>query len=106
MLHLIGDFYLQTDKVARCKGAQISTECDRCKQAKKCSADTKFKLGYIIIHSLIYAIPFVTLFFMTNIARAVIAIGVLLISHAVVDIISCCANKKFKFAYKIAIFTC
>lgn len=96
ILHLIGDFYLQTDKIARCKGAQLSSECDRCKQTKKCSADTKFKLGYIIIHSLIYAIPFVTLFFMTNIAGAVIAIGVLLVSHAIVDIISCCANKKFK----------
>lgn len=96
ILHLIGDFYLQTDKVAKCKGAQISSECDRCKQTKKCSTDTKFKLGYIIIHSLIYAIPFLALFFVANFATVAIALGVLLISHAAVDIISCCANKKFK----------
>ena len=68
ILHLIGDFYLQTDKVAKCKGAQISSECNRCKQTKKCTADTKFKLGYIIIHSLIYALPFLVLLFVANFA--------------------------------------
>jgi hypothetical protein len=96
ILHLIGDFYLQTDKVAKCKGAQISSKCDRCKQTKKCNTNTKFNFGYIIIHSLIYAVPFLTIFFMTNALTAAILIGILLVSHVGVDILSCCANKKFK----------
>lgn len=96
ILHLIGNFYLQTNKIVGHNRAQIGSKCNRSKQIKKCNADSNFKLAYIIIHSIIYAIPFMTLFFITNITKAVIALGVLLASHAVVDTISCWANKKFK----------
>lgn len=27
ILHLLGDFYFQTSKIARCKNAKISSEC-------------------------------------------------------------------------------
>ena len=30
VLHLLGDFYLQTTKVARCKNAKKSSACGKC----------------------------------------------------------------------------
>lgn len=35
VLHLIGDFYLQTTKVARCKNAKVSPVCNQCAKCKK-----------------------------------------------------------------------
>lgn len=93
ILHLLGDFYLQTSKIAKCKSASLSANCDKCMSCKK---DAFFNLKYLIIHALLYVIPFVFLFFMAKWTRVVIILVGLLISHFVVDIISCYLNKKFK----------
>lgn len=93
MLHLVGDFYLQSDKVARCKNARIS---DKCKSCDKCKDGASLNFAYIIIHSLIYVVPFLLLFFITNIKTLAIIIGTLIVSHVLVDTISCWLNKKMK----------
>ena len=31
ILHIIGDFYLQTSKIAKCKSASLGDGCDECK---------------------------------------------------------------------------
>lgn len=35
ILHILGDFYLQTSKIAKCKSASIDVNCDKCKNCKK-----------------------------------------------------------------------
>ena len=93
ILHLLGDFYLQSDKVARCKNAQIGDKCNSCTQCKKGS---NLNIKYILIHSIIYIIPFLLLLFITTIKTWAIVIAILIGSHVVVDSIACLANKKAK----------
>ena len=93
IMHLIGDFYLQSDKVARCKNARIS---DKCKDCTKCKKGSSLNFGYVVIHSLIYIIPFLLLFFMTNIKTVIVIGAVLLGSHILIDSAACWANKKAK----------
>lgn len=38
ILHLIGDFYFQSTKVARCKNAKTGKFCGDCKE--KCNSET------------------------------------------------------------------
>lgn len=35
ILHLLGDFYLQTEKVAKCKNAKVDIDCRDCIKCKK-----------------------------------------------------------------------
>ena len=93
ILHIIGDFYLQTSKIAKCKSARLGDGCDECKSCKK---NASFNIKYILLHSLLYVAPFTFLFLMTKWLNVVIILVGLLISHFVIDIISCCSNKKFK----------
>lgn len=94
ILHLLGDFYLQTAKVAKCKNAKITIECKDC---MKCKKNSKFNPVYLLIHILIYIIPFFLLFFTINgIGSAIIAILIIAISHGVIDCFSCIINKKIK----------
>ena len=93
ILHIIGDFYLQTSKIAKCKSARLGDSCDECKSCKK---NASFNIKYILLHSLLYVAPFAFLFLMTKWLNVVIILVGLLISHFVIDIISCCLNKKFK----------
>ena len=90
ILHIIGDFYLQTSKIAKCKSARLGDSCDQCKSCKK---NASFNIKYILLHSLLYVAPFTFLFLMTKWLNVVIILVGLLISHFVIDIISCCLNK-------------
>ena len=93
IMHLIGDFYLQSDKVARCKNARIS---DNCKACTKCKKGSSLNFGYVVLHSLIYVIPFLLLLFMENIKTVAAIVVALLLSHVLIDAIACWANKKAK----------
>ncbi len=93
IMHLIGDFYLQSDKVARCKNARISDKCNSC---TKCKKGSRLNFGYVVLHSLIYVIPFLLLFFITQIKTLAIVIAALIASHILVDSIACWASKKAK----------
>ena len=93
LLHLLGDFYLQTAKLAKCKNAKIDTDCNNC---KKCKDKSKLNLGYMFIHMSLYTVPFITLFFMTDCKSALISIVSILISHGFIDALSCIFNKKTK----------
>lgn len=35
ILHLLGDFYFQTAKIAKCKNAKVDWYCYNCKRCKK-----------------------------------------------------------------------
>lgn len=91
IMHLIGDFYLQSDKIARCKNARISEKCNSC---TKCKKGASLNIRFVVIHSLIYTIPFLSLFFMTNIKTLLEILAVLVISHIIIDSAACLANKK------------
>ena len=93
ILHILGDFYLQTSKIAKCKSASMDVNCDKCKNCKK---EAFFNIKYLIVHTLFYVIPFVFLFFMSKWVHVVLILVGLAISHLGVDVISCCLNKKYK----------
>ncbi len=93
ILHLLGDFYLQTDKLAKCKNASIDETCNTC---KKCKQTNKFNFKFLLIHTLIYTIPFASLFFVSNGKVVITSIVILFASHFVIDMCTCCLNKKIK----------
>lgn len=93
ILHLLGDFYLQTAKIAKCKNAKIDSACHDC---TKCKKNSKVNYKYIFIHIMLYFVPFITLFFMTDWFSALIIILILLVSHGIIDALSCFFNKKAK----------
>lgn len=93
ILHFIGDFYLQTTKLANCKNANIGENCNNCSNCKK---KAFFNNKYLIFHTLLYVVPFLLLFCMTKWTSTLIIIGTLIVSHYVVDVISCYLNKKLK----------
>lgn len=93
ILHLIGDFYLQTTKIAKCKNAQIGLECKKC---SKCKTGSKLNITYMLLHTLLYIVPFLLLFFITDWLVAIISLAIIFVSHALIDTLSCCLNKKLK----------
>lgn len=93
ILHLLGDFYLQTAKLAKCKNAKIDSDCKKC---KNCKNNSKINYRYMLIHIFLYCLPFVALFFMTTWKNALISIIAIFISHGLVDSVACLFNKKTK----------
>ena len=93
LLHLIGDFYLKTAKIAQCKNAKKSFACGKC---KKCKDNSWINIGYLLIHSLVYTIPFVTLYFVMEHMYATAVMGILLLTHILIDFVTCYFNKKIK----------
>lgn len=86
ILHLLGDFYLQTTKVAQCKNARKGEKCGTC---KKCNDNSWINWKYMLIHSLIYIIPFLVLYIFMEAIHVSIVIGVLLVTHIIIDTASC-----------------
>ena len=93
ILHLLGDFYLQTTKVARCKNARKNSSCEGC---KKCKEGAWINWNYLLIHSLLYILPFGLLYFIMAGIYVTIIIVVLFVTHALIDMTSCYLNKKRK----------
>ena len=63
ILHFIGDFYFQTSRIAKCKNANIGENCNSC---KSCKTKALFNNKFVIVHTLLYAVPFLLLFSMTK----------------------------------------
>lgn len=93
ILHFIGDFYLQTSRIAKCKNANVGENCNDC---KSCKNKTFFNNKFVIIHTLLYVIPFLFLFLMTKWIYALIIIAAVFVSHYIIDLVACCLNKKLK----------
>lgn len=93
MLHLLGDFYLQTTKVAQCKNAKKGSACGAC---KKCKDSSWINMKYLLIHSLLYIVPFGVLYIIMRGIYATIIIGILLVTHILIDTATCYFNKKNK----------
>ncbi len=93
ILHLLGDFYFQTSKIAKCKNAKLDELCADC---QKCKEKSVLNFKYVFIHIMLYIIPFATMFFMTSWTNAIIIIVSVAVSHSIIDILSCFSNKKFK----------
>lgn len=91
--HFVGDFYLQTTRIARCKNAQVSSKCGNC---IGCKSGSRFNMRYVMVHALLYVAPFLVMFLITDYISALISLAVILISHVIVDVISCCFNKNKK----------
>lgn len=73
--------------------AKVDTDCHNC---KKCKENSRLNCKYIFIHILWYIVPFVALFFMTDWISALVTIFIVLVSHGVIDTLSCFINKKAK----------
>lgn len=93
ILHLLGDFYLQTTKIARCKNAKKGIACGKC---KKCKDSSWINRKYLIVHSLLYIVPFVILYLIMECVYVTVVIGVLLVTHILIDAGTCYFNKKIK----------
>ena len=93
ILHLVGDFYLQTNKIAKCKNANISESCTGC---IKCKRGSIFNNKFLLSHSLLYMIPFAFLFYITHWFSAIIIALIIFLSHYFIDMGSCYLNKKCK----------
>ncbi len=93
VLHLLGDFYLQTTKVARCKNAKKSSACGKC---KKCGKHSWVNWKYLMLHSLLYIAPFVVLYFIMGAVYATAMITVLWVTHILIDTGTCYFNRKNK----------
>lgn len=93
ILHLLGDFYLQTTKLARCKNARKGSACGEC---KKCKDSSWINWKYLLVHSLLYAAPFGALYLIMRWMYVTVIIGVLLVTHILIDAVSCYFNKKNK----------
>lgn len=93
IFHTIGDFYLQTDKIAKCKSANINDTCNKC---KKCKENAKINVKYLFIHSVLYSLPFAILFFISSFQKAIICILIISITHFVIDMVICFIKKDFK----------
>ena len=93
ILHVIGDFYLQTSKVAQCKNSKQRSMCIDC---HGCKVDSWINLKYLMIHSFLYIIPFAMLYFIIGWLEVTIIILLLLIIHGCIDLGSCFFYKKKK----------
>lgn len=93
ILHFIGDFYLQSSKIAKCKNATVDECCNSC---SSCKENALFNNKYLVIHTLLYLIPFLSLFFMIKWTSVILIAIILFFSHYICDTISCCLNKRFK----------
>ena len=93
ILHIIGDFYLQTTKIARCKNAKKGPNCGEC---EICKDDAWINWKYLVFHSLFYVLPFGVLFFDVTWTYAIIVMVALLASHILVDSGSCFFKKRVK----------
>ncbi len=93
IFHLIGDFYLQSTKLAKCKNATVDDNCNAC---KKCKQTHKFNLKFLLFHTLLYTAPFALLFFKANWLTVIISMAVLFASHFIIDLCTCYLNKKIK----------
>ena len=93
IFHILGDFYLQTSKIAKCKNAYVEESCNTCNKCKKNSfVNNKF----LLLHTFLYIVPFFLLFCTTKWTSALFIIAMLLFSHYAIDIVSCYLNKRIK----------
>lgn len=93
ILHLLGDFYLQTTKIAQCKNAKKGSACGAC---RKCKDTAWINKRYLLIHSILYIVPFLTLYLVMNDIYATVIIAILTVSHILIDAAACYFNKKNK----------
>lgn len=92
ILHMIGDFYLQTSRTAICRGTGADAECAACVSRRK----ILLRVRRIALHALVYVAPFLFLLHTTKWFNVAAIMGVLMLSHAIVDALSCRLNKKWK----------
>ena len=90
---MLGDFYLQTSKVAQCKNSKSRAECNDC---NGCKTNSWINFKYLVIHSFLYIIPFVMLYLIIGWLEATIIILVLFVIHGCIDLGSCFFYKKKK----------
>lgn len=99
ILHILGDFYFQSDRVARCKVGEMSDKCGDCNYCK----DSKWpNIGYLLIHTALYSIPFAVVAIIDIISECfdiewwmwLIVVVINAIMHFGVDFVSCFFKKK------------
>lgn len=98
LLHIVGDFYLQSDRLAKCKQANKDETCLDC---IKCKEGANFNIGKIIVHVGIYMIPYLSLIYFHFYLKweILIILGIIAISHLVIDLLTCFMKKKTRYTH-------
>lgn len=87
LMHILGDFYLQTNKIAK---AKANNDNDN-------SLFINYK--YLTIHSLLYCIPFISLFFIQKWYWSLLILFIIFISHWIIDLFTCWFKRKTKTTF-------
>lgn len=107
LLHLIGDFYLQSNMLAKCKESRVDEDCKECNECLN-NKIKSFNFKKIVNHVLIYIIPFILsmiyaiiydLFdyrYGLNILDALLGIIIISVTHVLIDIVSCIFKRRSK----------
>lgn len=89
LMHILGDFYLQTNKIAKAK-------------TNKDNENSLFiNYKYLTIHSLLYCIPFISLFFIQKWYWSLLILFIILISHWITDLFTCWFKRKTKITFAL-----
>lgn len=84
LMHIVGDFYLQTNLIATRKS---NLDC----------ANNKFvNIKYLTFHTLLYCLPFFFCFFLLQWNWCLLVLPVTLVSHWVIDLFTCWLRKHTK----------
>lgn len=89
LMHILGDFYLQTNKIAK---AKANNDNDN-------SLFINYK--YLTIHSLLYCIPFISLFFIQKWYWSLLILFIIFISHWITDLFTCWFKRKTKTTFAL-----
>lgn len=93
ILHLIGDFYFQFNKIAHCKVGLCDNSCGDCLKCK----DKKFiNVKYLLIHLLLYILPFGMLFHFMKWYYCIAVIASVFGVHFIIDSLTCLCKKYSK----------
>lgn len=95
LMHLIGDFYLQTAVNSKCKNSKFNEEDGKCQKCKKCINNKLWFLVELAKHVGFYLIPFIFCVFFIKIQFAILFIFIVGITHYIIDLFSIILKKKF-----------
>lgn len=94
LMHIIGDFYLQTNLIAQRKNND------------QCSVSGFVNFKYLTLHILLYCTPFFFSFFLLRWYWCLLVIAISLVSHLIIDLFTCWLRKHTKRIFAFLLDQC
>ena len=98
-IHIIGDFYLQWDKMARCKIGNYDK--DYCGECEKCKSKPRIKFKVLLLHVAIYSFLYLLLLIWVKWYFVLLIVGMMVSSHFLIDMFTCFLKIKWKHSFAI-----